>query len=78
MVAVIIVDAYPFLGFSDLICHLEAVSSYRFFLFALCRLIVRRPNFNGSSDQEAPPSASKNASFSAMSRIEMCPYSYFR
>ena len=34
----------------------------------------------GRSDQEAFPSASKkyDDSFSAMSRIELCPYSYFR
>ena len=42
MVAVISVDAYPFLAFSDLTCHI--VYGSRCFLVALCHLIVRRPN----------------------------------
>ena len=50
------VDAYPFLTFLDLTCHLEIVG----FLVALCHLIVKRPKL-GSSNQEAYPSASKNA-----------------
>ena len=39
------VDAYAFLVFSDLTCHLED-TGYRnkCFLVALCRLIVRTPN----------------------------------
>ena len=40
VVAVISVNAYPFLAFSDLTCHLEDTE---YFLIALCRLIVRRP-----------------------------------
>ena len=43
VVAVISVDSYPFLAFSDLTCHLEEYRNRRF-LVALCRLIVRRPN----------------------------------
>ena len=40
VVAVISVDAYPFLAFSDLTCHLEDTGIG----VALCHLIVRRPN----------------------------------
>ena len=42
MVAVISVDAYPFLAFSGLTCHLEDTGIG--VLVALCCLIVRRPN----------------------------------
>ena len=41
-VAVISVDAYPFLAFSDMNCHLE--DKERYFLDALCLLIVNRLN----------------------------------
>ena len=58
MVAVIIVDAYPFLAFLDL-----ALSRWGYrngcFLVIVCRLTVEK--LNGSSDQEAPPTAGKNA-----------------
>ena len=40
VVAVIIVDTYPFLDFSDLICHLKD----KCFLVTLNCLIVKRPN----------------------------------
>ena len=43
VVAVINVDAYPFLAFSDLICHLED-TGMGVFMVALCLMIVRRPN----------------------------------
>ena len=43
MVAVISVDAYLFLGFSDLTCHLKE-TRIDVFLVALFCLIVRRPN----------------------------------
>ena len=43
MVAVISVDAYPFLVFSDLTCHLED-KGMGVFMVALCRMIVRRLN----------------------------------
>ena len=53
MVAVISVDAYPFLGFSDLTYHLED----REYVFYACTVL---PDSNetklGSSDQEASPS----------------------
>ena len=42
MVAVISVDAYPFLAFPDLTCHLEDTEIGIFWLH--CRLIERRPN----------------------------------
>ena len=42
VVAVISVDAYPLLAFSDLACHLEDTGVG--VLVALCLLIVRRPN----------------------------------
>ena len=43
VVAVISIDAYPFLAFSDLTCHLED-TGIGVFLVALCHLIVRRLN----------------------------------
>ena len=63
VVAVISVDAYPLLVFSYLTCHLEDMGigdRYRCFLVALCPLMVRRPNLEGSSNQEASPWAGKN------------------
>ena len=46
MLAVMSVDACPFLAFSDLRCHLEVtgIGVYRCFLVALFHLIVRTPN----------------------------------
>ena len=75
MVAVIYVDAYPFLTFSNLTCHLEDAGMC--FLVALCRLIVRRL---GSSDQETSPSAGKNIGVVLVpfSRMEVRPYNCFR
>ena len=43
VVAVICVDAYPFLAFSDLTCHLED-TQIGVFLVELCCLIVGRLN----------------------------------
>ena len=43
VVAVSSVDAYPFLAFTDLTCHLTGCRN-TCFLVALCCLIVRRPN----------------------------------
>ena len=43
MVAVISVDAYHFLAFSDLTCHLEDTGK-GVFLVALCQFIARRSN----------------------------------
>ena len=41
VVAVINVEAYPFLAFSELTCHLEDTGMRAFWW---CLLIVRRPN----------------------------------
>ena len=49
VVAVINVDAYPFLAFSDLTCHLQDTEIGVFWLH--CATSVRKPN--SSSDQEA-------------------------
>ena len=62
MVAVISVDAYPFLAFSNLTCHLEDMGIGVFRLH--CAAYIKETKL-GSSDQEASPSAGKN-SFSAM------------
>ena len=45
MVAVISVDAYPFSAFSELTCQIED-TGIGVFWFALCRLIVKRPNLD--------------------------------
>ena len=47
VIAVINVDAHPFLAFSDLICHLGDTGL--FFLVALCWLLVRRPKLEVAS-----------------------------
>ena len=82
VVAVISVDAYPFLVFSYLTCHLEDMGigdRYRCFLVALCPLMVRRPNLEGSSNQEASPSAGRNPGVVLVpcSLMEVHSYSYF-
>ena len=76
VVAVISVDAYPFLPFSDLTCHLEDtvidVSG--------CTVLPDHKEAKfGSSDQEVSPSASKNTGevLVPCSCMEVCPYSYF-
>ena len=79
VVAVISVDAYPFMAFSNLNCHLEGMG-IGVFLFALCHLIVRRPNLEVIwIDQEVFPSAGKNTGVVLVpcSRMEVHPYSYF-
>ena len=48
VIAVISVDAYPFLAFSELTCHLED-TEIRCCLLALCRQIVRRPNLEATT-----------------------------
>ena len=48
MVAVKSVDAYPFLTFSDLICH--AIQE-RCFLVPLCHLIVTRLNLEVATER---------------------------
>ena len=53
MVAVISVDAYPFLDFSDLTCHRNTFSG--------CTVLPDSKETKlGSSNQEASPSAGKN------------------
>ena len=44
MVALISVDAYPRLAFSDLACHIED-KRIDVLLVAPCHMIVRRPNW---------------------------------
>ena len=72
MVAVISVDAYPFLAFSDLICHLEDMG--------ISVQLDSKETKLGSSNQEASPSAGKNIRvvLVSCSRIEVHPYSYFQ
>ena len=58
VVAVISVDAYPFLAFSDLNCHLEDTGIG---VFSGCTVPPDSKETKlGSSDQEASPSAGKN------------------
>ena len=75
MVAVISVDTYPFLAFSDLNCHLEDT------VFSGCTVPPDSKETKlGSSDQEASPSAGKNTGVVLVpySRMEVRPYSYFQ
>ena len=77
MVAVISVDAYPFLAFSDLTCHLK-IQEYAFSGSTVPPDI--KETELGSSDQEASPSAGKNTGVVLVpcSRMEVRPYSYFQ
>ena len=70
-------DAYPFLAFPDLICHLEDTGIGIFWLH--CAAYSKKIEL-GSSDQEASPSAGKNTKVVLVpcSRMEVRPYSYFR
>ena len=69
-------DAYPFLTFSDLACHLEDTG------IGVSGCTVP-PDSNetelGSSNQEASPSVAKNNRVVLVpcSRMEVHPYSYF-
>ena len=63
VVAVISVDAYPSLAFSDLTYHLED-TGIGYFLVELCCLIVRRPNLEV---------VTKRGSFSVMLHMKVCP-----
>ena len=59
VVAVIGVDAYPFLAFSDLICHLEDTGMD--VLFSGCNVLSDSKETQlGSRNQQASPSAGKN------------------
>ena len=76
MVAVSSVDAYPFLAFSDLTCHLEYTGIGVFWCTVLAD--SKRTEL-GSSNQETSPSAGKNTGVVLVpcSRMEVRPYSYF-
>ena len=71
------VDAYPFLAFSDLTCHLEDMGIAVFWLH--CTPDNKETKL-GSSDQEASPSAGKNIGVVLVpcSRMEVRHYSYFQ
>ena len=76
MVAVISVDAYLFLAFSDLTYHLKIQE------LVLSGYIVppdSKETELGGSDQEASPSACEHTGVVLVpcSCIEVCPYSYF-
>ena len=76
MVAVISVNAYPYLAFSDLTFHLKARGIGVFWLYGApdCKETELV-----SSDQEASPSACKNnmVVLVSCSRMELRLYSYF-
>ena len=76
MAAVISADAYPFLAFSELTCHLEDMEIGVFWLH--CAADIKETEL-GSSNQEASPSAGKNTGVVLVpcSRMEVHPYSYF-
>ena len=50
----------------------------RCFPVALCCRIVRRSNLEAATKRLLHQQVKNRDSFSAMSRIEVCPYSYFR
>ena len=76
VVAVISVDAYPFLAFSDLTCHLEDTGRGAFWLHSVPP--DSRETKLGSSNQEASPSAGKNTGVVLVlcSRMKVHSYSY--
>ena len=76
MVAVISVDAYPFLAFSDLTCHLEDMGIGVLWLHVPPD---SKETELGSSNQEASPSAGKNTRVVLVPclHMEVHPYSYF-
>ena len=75
VVAVISVDAYPFLAFSDLTCHLEDTGIAVSWLHSG----DSKETELGSSDHEAYPSASKNTGVVLVpcSHMKVHPYSCF-
>ena len=77
MAAVISADAYPFLAFSELTCHLEDTEIGVFWLH--CAADIKETEL-GSSNQEASPSAGKNTGVVLVpcSHMEVHPYSYFQ
>ena len=76
VVAVISIDAYLFLAFSDLTCHLEDTGM----VFSGCLPPDSKKTKLRSSNQKASLSAGKNtgAVLQPCSHIEVSPYSYFR
>ena len=74
VVAVISVDTFPFLAFSDMTGHLEDT------VIGVFWLPDSEGTELGSSDQEDFPSAGKNTGVALVPclRMEVCPYSYFR
>ena len=76
VVAVISVDAYPLLAFSDLTCHLEDTEIGVFWLNVPPN---RKETKLGSNNQEASPSLGKNTGVILVpcSGMEVHPYSYF-
>ena len=77
MLVVISVDAYPFLTFPDVTCHLEDTGMS----VSGCTVSPDSKETKlGSSDQEASQSAGENTGVVLVpcSRMEVCPYSYFR
>ena len=76
MVAVISVNAYPFLAFSDLTCRPEDTG-----ISVFCTVLPDSKDTElGSSNQEASPSAGKNTGVVLVpcSPMEVRSYSYFR
>ena len=75
MVAVISVDFYLCLGFSDLTCHLEDTE----LVFFGCTVLPDNKETKfGSSDQEASPSTGKNTGVVLVPCCAWtCPCSYF-
>ena len=76
MAAVISVDGYPFLAFSDLTCHLENMG-----IGVFCCTVPPAETKLGSSDQEPSPSAGINTRvvlvLVSCLRMEVRPDSYF-
>ena len=64
VVAVISVDAYPILAFSELICHLENTR-------------IGSSTVPRDSKETELGSSNQEGIFSAMSHMGVCPYSYF-
>ena len=68
MVIVISVDAYPFLAFSDLTCHLEDTGIGVF--WQPCAVDSKETEL-GSNDQETSPSAGKKSGVVLVLRLRM-------
>ena len=66
VLAVISVDAYRFLAFSDLTCHLEDTGKGRCVLVVLWRLIIKRPKLEVATKRLLHQQVKYRGSFSAM------------